>query len=164
MAKVAVVAQEQRVAVGLRAGGRLGSDIGAGAGLVLDDELLPELLAHGGEDETREEIRPAAGRIGNDHRDRPCRIGGLGKGPHGDRAEAAEAAAMVVRRLRRVWLMAFSRTSVRYGFGVRQQIAGRSTRTRVEQANLPDFTAKPEHEAIPCILSWSNRGFAEQER
>ena len=36
--------QEQRVAVGRRVHDRLGRDVGAGAGLVLDDELLADPL------------------------------------------------------------------------------------------------------------------------
>jgi hypothetical protein len=62
-----------RVAVGRRRGHRLRADHAAGAGLVLDDdrliELLGELLAH----DPSDHVAGASRRIGNDELDRARR-------------------------------------------------------------------------------------------
>ena len=72
-------ADDEGVAVGFGLGDVIGGDVAAGAGLVLDDELLAEFLGYLGGDDPRQNVGGAAGREGNDELDRPCRpFGGLG--------------------------------------------------------------------------------------
>ena len=54
---LAGLTEQQRVAVGRRLGDRFGADIVAGAGLVLDDELLAELFGQPLPDQPRDECR-----------------------------------------------------------------------------------------------------------
>ena len=72
----AVVAHQQRVAVGRRMGDRIGRDIAAGAGPVLDDERHAEQLLHLLADDAGEHVARAAGRERHHQRDRPARIVG----------------------------------------------------------------------------------------
>ena len=72
---------EQRVAVGRRFGDRFGSVQTARAGTVIDDERLPERLAHALRDHARREIGRAAGALRDDHSDGfhgKCVAGGYG--------------------------------------------------------------------------------------
>jgi len=66
--------QQERVAVGRGVHDRLGADVVAGAGLVLDDELLAEPLRQPMPDQARQNVGRAAGRIGDDPAYRPRRI------------------------------------------------------------------------------------------
>ena len=58
--------QQQRVAVGRRAGDELGRDVAGGAGPGLDDELLAELLRQPLRDQARGDVGRAAGRLADD--------------------------------------------------------------------------------------------------
>jgi hypothetical protein len=66
---------DQGIAVGRRAHHEFGAEVAAGAGLVVDHELLlealGELLRHG----ARQDVGGAAGGEGHHHLDRPGRIG-----------------------------------------------------------------------------------------
>ena len=66
-------AHHESVAIGLGLGDVVGGDVAAGAGLVLDDELLAEFLRQLGGDDPRQNVGGAAGREGHDEFDWPCR-------------------------------------------------------------------------------------------
>ena len=66
---------EQRGAVGRRAGDTLARDVGAAAADVLDDEALAELGRELRRDLARHLVGRPAGRIGHDDGDRPARVG-----------------------------------------------------------------------------------------
>ena len=66
----------ERVAVGRGLGDQFGADIVAGAGLVLDDELLAELLAQPISDNARDDVGRSAGRIADDDAHRVVGIAG----------------------------------------------------------------------------------------
>ena len=66
----AVDRQQQRVAVGLGLGHGLGADDGVGAGAVVDDDLLAEVLAHLLADQPAEHVGRSARRERHDQRDR----------------------------------------------------------------------------------------------
>ena len=61
---------EQRVTVSGRLGRRLGADVAAGAGPILDDEWLAEDLRHFRRHRARDDVRAAAGREWHDDPDR----------------------------------------------------------------------------------------------
>ena len=67
--------QIKHVAVGRRAHDHLGADIGAGARLVLDIELLTEPLRQPLGDQARGDVDSAAGGCADDNPHRPRRIG-----------------------------------------------------------------------------------------
>ena len=67
-------AEAERVAVGRALRDLARRDRAAGAALVLDHDLLAERAAHLLGDDARHHVVAAAGRIGNDQRDRPRRI------------------------------------------------------------------------------------------
>jgi hypothetical protein len=73
--RVARVGHEQGVAVGRRAHGKLGGDVGGAARAVLDDEGLAEPLRQPLRHQPRGEIGGAAGRHGDEDTDRAGRIG-----------------------------------------------------------------------------------------
>src|SRR5690606_214050 len=75
-------AHEQRVAVGLGAGGHLHADVAAGAVAVLDDDAFTELAAQVLADDSGQDVGGAAGGEGHDDGDR---LGGevLGHGRRG---------------------------------------------------------------------------------
>ena len=62
------------IAIGRRVDHRLGCDVVAGAGLVLDDELLAELFGQVLSDETRQDVGAAACGITDDPTHRSSRI------------------------------------------------------------------------------------------
>ena len=62
----AVVAHQQRVAVGRRARDLLGGDVAAGAGPVLDDERLVQDFVEPLADDARQHVARAAGREGDE--------------------------------------------------------------------------------------------------
>src|SRR4029079_5757228 len=68
------VAEPDGVAVGIGLRERAGADSAAGAGAVVDDDLLAERLAELVADGADDDGGAAAGREGNDERDRPGRI------------------------------------------------------------------------------------------
>ena len=68
------VDQEQRVAVGGRMNHRLGTDVVAGARLVLDEELLAQSLREPLRHDARGDVRAPAGGIGNDPAHGPGRV------------------------------------------------------------------------------------------
>jgi hypothetical protein len=71
-------AHHEGVPVGLGLGDVVGGDVAAGAGLVLDDELLAELLGDLGRDDPRRNIGGLAGLERNDELHRPRRpFGGV---------------------------------------------------------------------------------------
>ena len=72
-------AEEQRIAVGRRFGGDLGADDGAGAGPVVDDNLLPEHGRHFRREHARDDVAATAGSEGHDEFDGLGRIS-LGTG------------------------------------------------------------------------------------
>jgi hypothetical protein len=73
------VGQEcQRIAVGAARERGAGRGNAAGAGHVLDEEVLPELLAQGLRDKPRRDVGDAAGAERQDHAHRMIRIFGLG--------------------------------------------------------------------------------------
>src|SRR5215469_4373803 len=69
------VNHEERVAVWRRLHDCLGSDVGAGARPVFDDEWLAEALGELLADQARDNVGSAAGGIANDDAHRPRRIG-----------------------------------------------------------------------------------------
>ena len=73
----AVVAHQQRVAVGSGTGDLLGGDVAAGAGPVLDDEGLVQDVLKPPADDARQHVARPARREGDQQRDRPVRIGAL---------------------------------------------------------------------------------------
>lgn len=62
------ILQQQRIAVGLGAGNRLGGDAAGSARLVLDDHALSQRGAQGLGDEASGDVGGAAGRGGHDQR------------------------------------------------------------------------------------------------
>src|SRR5262245_36000900 len=81
-----LVVATHRVAVRDGLGDRVGADIAACAGAVLDHDLLAEPVAQLLRDDARNDVRAAAGREGYDQADRSLRpsvVAGLGNG--GDR-------------------------------------------------------------------------------
>ena len=70
------VAEQQRVAVGRGLGDRAGADGAAGAGPVVDDELLAARSDSFGGDHARHGVDAAARRIRHDQRDGPRRVVG----------------------------------------------------------------------------------------
>jgi len=76
--------EQQGVAVRRRARDRAGSDVAAGAGSVLDHELLAQPLGEPSADEARSDVGYPAGRIADEETNRPRRIGlRAGKTRHG---------------------------------------------------------------------------------
>ena len=75
-----VAGDVQEVAVRRGAGRRLGGDDAAGAGTVVDDELLAEPVGQPLGDDAHGGIGDAAGTIGNDDPHRTARVPGLGAG------------------------------------------------------------------------------------
>jgi hypothetical protein len=73
MAWVPGGADDEGVAVGLGLGDRVGRDIAAGAGLVLDDELLTEFFRQFCRDHPRQDVGGAAGRERHHEFHRPGR-------------------------------------------------------------------------------------------
>ena len=71
---VLMVRHEQRVAVGWRIGNDFRSDHTRGAGAVIDNDLLFQRLGEFGADETREDVRGAAGCCRGDQSDRSVGI------------------------------------------------------------------------------------------
>ena len=69
------VTQQQRVAIGIALGDRLGTDRAAGAGAVIDHDLLAEQFAHLVGNGATDDRGAAAGREWNDQRDGAGRIG-----------------------------------------------------------------------------------------
>ena len=65
---------QEGVAVGRGGRDRLGAEIGAGAGLVLDKNRLADPVGQRLGNEPRRDIRRAAGGEADDHAYRPCRI------------------------------------------------------------------------------------------
>jgi hypothetical protein len=65
----------QRVAVRSGAGDRSEGDRSAGAGLILHDDHLSEVLGHVSRENANQDVGAAPGRKGHDHRDRARRIG-----------------------------------------------------------------------------------------
>src|SRR5262245_10506073 len=63
------VGEQQRVAVGRGFGGDLGAQAAAGAGAVVDDDLLAERFSQPLADQAGEHVGAAAGRVGHDHAD-----------------------------------------------------------------------------------------------
>ena len=98
------VADHQRVAVRLRAGGHLRRDRAARAGLVLDHEGLAHRQAQLVGDDARDQVHAAARRLRRDDLHRPIRIGVLRDGRRSDRddrdgrkqAQPSEQAAQFV--------------------------------------------------------------------
>ena len=74
-----------RVAVGRRAERRRHADIAAGAGPVLDDELLPQVIRQVLADDARDDVVGAARRERDDPAHRPRRIGLRARDAGGDR-------------------------------------------------------------------------------
>ena len=72
---------QQRVAVGRCTRHSACSNIAAGTGAVLNDELLPELLRELLSDQAGEDVAWPAGGEGHDHPHRPIGIGALGRLP-----------------------------------------------------------------------------------
>jgi hypothetical protein len=70
-----VVGEQDVVAVGRALRDRLDSDRAAGAGPILDDNLLSDRPRHGFARQARQEVGAAAGREHHDHADRTRRIG-----------------------------------------------------------------------------------------
>jgi hypothetical protein len=68
----------------------LDRDPAAGAGLVLDDHRLADIVGELLADQPREQVVAAAGREPHDHPDRPGRIVGLRPCRGGRRAEGCE--------------------------------------------------------------------------
>ena len=66
---------QQRVAIGGRSGDRLGPDVAAGAGAVLDDELLAEAIRQPLTHQPRLDVGGSAGGKADDDAHRPGRIG-----------------------------------------------------------------------------------------
>jgi hypothetical protein len=66
--------QQESVAIGRRASGRLGRNIAAGTGANLDDELLAEALRHPLRYQTRRNVRRATGGLPDDNAHGPSRI------------------------------------------------------------------------------------------
>jgi hypothetical protein len=66
---------QQRVAIGRRVHDHFGADVGAAAGPVLDNELLPEVLGQPLSHQARYNVSPPASCNRNDDADRPRRIG-----------------------------------------------------------------------------------------
>jgi hypothetical protein len=64
----------QRVAVGRGTGRRLGADVAAGTGTILDDNLLAQSAPGALGDHTRDQVGRPAGGERNDQVDRPRRI------------------------------------------------------------------------------------------
>jgi hypothetical protein len=64
----------QRVTVGRRFGGYFRRNVTAGAAAVIDDERLPEALAHLRFDRARDDVGGAPDREGDQHADGPVRI------------------------------------------------------------------------------------------
>jgi hypothetical protein len=77
-AVIAGILQQQGVAVGAGAGGGHDADIAVAAGAVLDDDALAEQLAQRLLEQARGEVGAAAGRVGDDQRDRAGGPAGLG--------------------------------------------------------------------------------------
>ena len=87
--------QEQRVAVRCRLHDRLGGDIGAGAGSVLDDERLAELLRQPLTHQAREGVGGAARRKPDDqpHRSWRVRLAAVSRSAGSGRGDNARPAA-----------------------------------------------------------------------
>ena len=68
------VSKQDGVAVGSRAGDDFDADVAAGAGAVLDYDLLAQQLHELRLDDTGDEVGRATGRERNDHADRLCRV------------------------------------------------------------------------------------------
>jgi hypothetical protein len=64
--------EQQRVAVGRRAGDDAGAQIGAGTAAVVDDDLLMQMRFDRMGDESRHDIEGAGGRHRHHQMDRPC--------------------------------------------------------------------------------------------
>ena len=67
------VTHQHLIAVGLRLGHARGAGHAACAADVLDNDLLPERLAHARRQDAGDRVERASGRIWNDHRNGPCR-------------------------------------------------------------------------------------------
>ena len=76
---VAAAVDHDRVAIGLAAGDEGGADLAGAAGLVLDDDRLPQRFRHPGRDQPPDHVRIAPGWVGDHERDRPARPGFLGQ-------------------------------------------------------------------------------------
>ena len=77
-------ADHDRVSVGRRLRDRVGAGVSSGTRLVVDDDRLAPVGGHALADETRQDVRRAAGSDGDDDVDRPggkARGGGLGRRP-----------------------------------------------------------------------------------
>jgi hypothetical protein len=68
------VAHADGVAVRPGLGDRIGADVAAGTGLVVDDDRLPQFLAHQPRQLARAVVGIAAGRVGADPRDELARV------------------------------------------------------------------------------------------
>ena len=68
-------AREERIAVGRRARGQLGRDIAAGAGTVVDHDLLAQRVAHFGRDQAHRDVHARAGCKADED---AHRFGGIG--------------------------------------------------------------------------------------
>jgi hypothetical protein len=103
---------EQRVAVRRGADHRFGRDIGAGAGLVLDDELLAQPIRQRLPDQPRGDVGRAARRIADDEPHRPRRIiqrrRGARQGRHGGSARCQLQNATAVKLHGRLLLPALA--------------------------------------------------------
>ena len=89
--RVVVEHDQDRVAVRRRARGFRGPDRAAGAGLVLDEDRLPERLGEHRRHDARDEVGGAAGGVGHDHAHRLRRKGlRERRGRDGERGEHAD--------------------------------------------------------------------------
>ena len=88
---------QQRVAVGRRLRHQLGADDAAGAGLVLDDELLAEPLAELRADDARQDVVEPARRERHDHPHRPVRIVVLRGGRREQRQRTCRSPSAIAR-------------------------------------------------------------------
>ena len=101
-------AHHEGVTVGLGLCDVVGRDVAAGAGLVLDDELLAEFLRDLCRDDAGQDVGGAAGREGNDELDRPCRPWLGGARPAAAAATCRRAPAAPVNMARRLTMPRWS--------------------------------------------------------
>ena len=100
--RIGLRGKQQRVAVGWRLGDEVGADGRPGAGLVLDDDLLLQLLGQFLRDRAGRAVDGAAGRKRHDHLDRPAgillRVGGREGQPAGEQRGQSIVATDAVPR------------------------------------------------------------------
>ena len=101
----AVDRHQQRVAVGAGLGDRLRADDGVGAGAVVDDDLLAEVLAHLLADQPAEEIGRPARRERHDQRDLARRIGLRHERPAAEEQQRGDGADRDGRGVPRTFFM-----------------------------------------------------------